>query len=119
MTARWHRQRRHLLLTIILIAALYLFSGGLLASTESRWLISSDGDLTPQDKRATADPGGESPKHTNDDVEIVVASMKRENITWLHNYLLSWTKNIYVVDDRNAELTVPQNKGRESMVFLT
>ena len=53
------------------------------------------------------------------DVEMVVASMKKENLTWLDDYLLGWKKNIYVVDDPTAPLTVQRNKGRESMVFLT
>lgn len=61
-----------------------------------------------------------SPLTQNDDsVEMVVASTTRENVTWLHDYLLQWTKNIYVVDDPKAALTVPKNKGREAMVFLT
>ncbi len=57
--------------------------------------------------------------HTDNDVEMVVASMKRENLTWLDDYLLDWKKNIYVVDDPTAPLTVAVNKGREAMVFLT
>lgn len=66
---------------------------------------------------------GEKPKDAqkvaDNNVELVVASMKKENITWLHDYLTDWKKNIYVVDDPTAELTVPLNKGREAMVFLT
>ncbi|KAF5244570.1 hypothetical protein FANTH_7649 [Fusarium anthophilum] len=67
-------------------------------------------------------------KHRNDyshmalgdhDVEMVVASMKHENVSWLDEYLPEWKKNIYVVDDNKAKLTVPTNKGREAMVFLT
>lgn len=58
-------------------------------------------------------------KHGEDDVEMVIASMQRENVTWLHDYLKDWKKNIYVVDDPKAPLTVPTNKGREAMVFLT
>ena len=53
------------------------------------------------------------------DIEMVVASMTKENTTWLYDYLLDWKKNIYVVDDPTAALTVPMNKGREAMVFLT
>ena len=45
--------------------------------------------------------------------------MKMENVTWLDDYLHDWKKNIYVVDDPAAPLTVPVNKGREAMVFLT
>jgi hypothetical protein len=59
------------------------------------------------------------PRLGEDDVELVVASMKRENTAWLSKNLLGWKKNIYMVDDPDAPLTVPVNKGREAMVFLT
>lgn len=50
---------------------------------------------------------------------VVVASQASENATWLNQYFPDWEKNIYRVDDPNAPLTVPKNKGRESMVYLT
>jgi len=50
---------------------------------------------------------------------VVVASQASENATWLNEYFPSWEKNIYRVDDAKAPLTVPKNKGRESMVYLT
>ncbi|KEY72453.1 hypothetical protein S7711_05128 [Stachybotrys chartarum IBT 7711] len=68
-------------------------------------------------------PLANTPKPTlklgDDDVEMVVASMKKENITWLHDYLPDWEKSIYVVDDPSAQHTVSKNKGREAMVFLS
>lgn len=51
--------------------------------------------------------------------ELVVASMKRDDTSWLAEHLPDWTRSIYVVDDRHAPLTVARNKGRESMVYLT
>jgi hypothetical protein len=50
---------------------------------------------------------------------VVVASQASENATWLNHYFPSWETNIYHVDDPDAPLTVPKNKGRESMVYLT
>lgn len=50
---------------------------------------------------------------------MVVGRMKDDNTTWLFDNFSDWNKMIYTVDDRNADLTVPQNKGRESMVYLT
>ncbi|KAF2126795.1 hypothetical protein P153DRAFT_70073 [Dothidotthia symphoricarpi CBS 119687] len=50
---------------------------------------------------------------------VVVASQASENATWLDEYFPQWEKNIYRVDDPQAPLTVPKNKGRESMVYLT
>ncbi|KAF2851747.1 hypothetical protein T440DRAFT_393996 [Plenodomus tracheiphilus IPT5] len=50
---------------------------------------------------------------------VVVASQAAENATWLDEYFPDWEKNIYRVDDPHAALTVPKNKGRESMVYLT
>lgn len=51
--------------------------------------------------------------------ELVVASMKGDNTSWLEENFAGWWKNLYVVDDRAAELTVVRNKGREGMVYLT
>lgn len=53
------------------------------------------------------------------ELELVVASVKAENTSWFHTYLPDWHKNIYVADDPSAPLTVPLNKGHESMVYLT
>jgi hypothetical protein len=50
---------------------------------------------------------------------VVVASQASENATWLNHYFPAWETNIYHVDDPDAPLTVPKNKGRESMVYLT
>lgn len=52
-------------------------------------------------------------------VEFVVASMKRDDTSWFKKYIPRWKANIYIVDDSRASLTVPQNKGREAMVYLT
>ncbi|KAK8134508.1 hypothetical protein PG984_006520 [Apiospora sp. TS-2023a] len=54
------------------------------------------------------------------EVDVVVASTKSDNTTWFHRHLPpQWNKSIYVVNDPKASLTVPQNKGREAMVYLT
>jgi hypothetical protein len=50
---------------------------------------------------------------------MVVASQRSENTTWLHHFFPQWEKYIYHVDEPTADLTVPKNKGRESMVYLT
>lgn len=50
---------------------------------------------------------------------LVVASRKHENTRWLQGHFDAWLKFIYVTDDPRAELTVPVNKGREAMVYLT
>lgn len=50
---------------------------------------------------------------------MVVASMKKDNTSWLFENFPDWHKSVYVVDDEDAELTVGENKGRESMVYLT
>ncbi|KAK2799981.1 hypothetical protein FQN51_006410 [Onygenales sp. PD_10] len=59
-----------------------------------------------------------SPGDINDH-EIVMAAMSSDNTSWLYEYFPDWKKNIYVVDNPMAELTVAKNKGRESMAYLT
>lgn len=51
--------------------------------------------------------------------EIVVASLKDDDTSWIAEHLSDWHASIYTVDDPLSELTVPVNKARESMVYLT
>ncbi|KAI1272517.1 hypothetical protein F5Y07DRAFT_379716 [Xylaria sp. FL0933] len=69
------------------------------------------------DQKEEGKDGGK--KQEGRDLELVVASVKAEDTSWFHAYLPSWHKNIYVADDPSAPLTVPTNKGREAMVYLT
>lgn len=75
-------------------------------------LSESDYEHTPQHPRVPLPP-------LEIHRDLVVASMKSDNTSWLFEYFPDWHKSIYVVDDKNAELTVEVNKGRESMVYLT
>ncbi|SMY18719.1 unnamed protein product [Zymoseptoria tritici ST99CH_1A5] len=56
--------------------------------------------------------------HLEDEVALVVASQKGDDTAWLDAFS-KWTRSIYVTDDPTAALTVPMNKGREGMVYLT
>ena len=53
------------------------------------------------------------------DKELVVASLEREDTLWIQQYLPDWKTYIYVADNPQAPFTVPENKGREAMVYLT
>lgn len=61
-----------------------------------------------------AGQGKEGPSKT-----FVVASLEKEDISWLHQYLPEWDISRYVADDPSANLTVPKNKGQEAMTYLT
>lgn len=53
---------------------------------------------------------------------LVIAKLKEENATWAEQIaqeLPHLASAIYTVDDYNASLTVPMNKGHEAMVYLT
>ena len=50
---------------------------------------------------------------------LVVASKIDSNTSWLDQHFPDWSKSVYVADNPEAEWTVPQNKGREAMVYLT
>ncbi|KAK4136430.1 hypothetical protein BT67DRAFT_178524 [Trichocladium antarcticum] len=53
------------------------------------------------------------------EAQLVIASLKHEDTSWVRHHLPSWSHSIYIVDDPRAALTVPKNKGREAMVYLT
>lgn len=50
---------------------------------------------------------------------LVVASMKGDDTSWLDEFFSDWERNVYVMNDASAQLTVARNKGRESMAYLT
>jgi Protein of unknown function (DUF3431) len=49
---------------------------------------------------------------------LVVASMEKDDTSWIQTHLSDWIVYRYVVDTPSAQYTVPQNKGREAMVYL-
>jgi len=51
-------------------------------------------------------------------IMLVVASQTTDNTTWLEGSFPSWEKSVYLTD-APSNLSVPVNKGRESMVYLT
>lgn len=51
------------------------------------------------------------------DVGLVVASLKKTDVTWLNKFP-DWSPQIYVVDN-DVRKDVPINKGHEAMVYLT
>jgi hypothetical protein len=51
--------------------------------------------------------------------ELVVASMAGDDVSWLEEFFDTWKRNVYIVNNASAPLTVPINKGREAMPFLT
>ncbi|KAI2469125.1 hypothetical protein F4781DRAFT_395325 [Annulohypoxylon bovei var. microspora] len=53
------------------------------------------------------------------ETEIVVASTSREDASWVYRHFPHWNPKVYIVDDPLTQLTVPKNKGREAMVYLT
>lgn len=55
----------------------------------------------------------------SEEKRLVVASEKADDTTWLQRRLPQWPVSRYIVDDTEGNLTVPIQKGRESMVYLT
>lgn len=53
--------------------------------------------------------------------ELVIAAMRKSDMSWLDRNVSQWTTNVYRADADKAEtnFTVPQNKGNEAMVYLT
>ncbi|TRX87772.1 hypothetical protein FHL15_011329 [Xylaria flabelliformis] len=115
------RSPRRLLVATFLVIALFL----ILARHGREYVVGPAQAPAP----ATLHPehehehGGEShivvEQKQDHELELVVASVKAENTSWFDTYLPDWHKNIYVADDPHAPLTVPRNKGREAMVYLT
>lgn len=117
---RRRNREKAIFLTIFIIFALYLlfFSNSSPRKHVNPTIYDSEAlggpYRDPQSGKATPAPQSAPIRKS-----MVVASMKSDDVSWLHNYFPDWHKSIYVVDDKKAQLTVKQNKGRESMVYLT
>ena len=109
---RRRNREKSILLTIFIVCAIYFI---FYADTSKRELVYDDEEML-KEIRDARQASAQKPLIQKD---MVVASMQKDNISWLFEEFPDWHKNIYVVDDPNADLTVPQNKGRESMVYLT
>ena len=69
----------------------------------------------------TSKPTASDVSHTAPDVSrhLVVCKIKSADTSWIERELPTADVSIYVVDDPQAQFTVPKNKGRESMAYLT
>lgn len=56
---------------------------------------------------------------TGSSIATVVASQIRDNTTWLPMFFPDWNHNIFIADQFTAALSIPRNKGREGMTYLT
>ena len=121
---RRRNRTKAIFFTIFIVLSIYFlfFAGASPANTTSN-------DRPSYAERHGATPRPKVPQPTVPDElarpavrkrkEIVVASMKSDDTSWLAEYFTDWSRSVYVVDDQKAALTVTQNKGRESMVYLT
>jgi hypothetical protein len=73
----------------------------------------------PLDLAAPDSPKHTTPEHASPPYQFVAPSLKNDDTAWLGEYFPDWKANVYVVDDQNASLTVPENKGHEAMAYLT
>ncbi|KAF2012281.1 hypothetical protein BU24DRAFT_426143 [Aaosphaeria arxii CBS 175.79] len=64
------------------------------------------------------EPVAKPPGSTYSHIMVVPKTMK-EDITWMDREIPDTPKIVYEVDNPDAENKVPQNKGREAMVYLT
>jgi hypothetical protein len=117
---RRRSKEKAILVTILIVYALYfLFFAKNSRDQESA--VSAHNVVHDEGAHQDSRSGQASPSHDSKRIEkdMVVASMKSDNTSWLFENFPDWHKSVYVVDDKNAELTVARNKGRESMVYLT
>ncbi|KAJ5088997.1 Lipase class 3 [Penicillium argentinense] len=130
ISPRRRNRIKAILLTIFIVFALYfLFFAGsepkakAISTDKARYAppgVATPG-LRPDTHRDTSSKstGEQARPIVRPHKEMVVASMKRDDTSWLPDYFPDWSQSIYVVDDTSAPLTVAKNKGRESMVYLT
>ncbi|CAI7600523.1 unnamed protein product [Penicillium glandicola] len=113
---RRRSRMKAIFLTIFIVIALYLI---FFSTSESPVKTEAGSYAQKHEHGSTKQPDELARPAVPRRKEMVVASMKSDDTSWLLEYFPDWTKSIYVVDDKRAPLTVTRNKGRESMVYLT
>lgn len=105
VVGRHPRRLRWLLVAALLTACLlFKFSYGLCCTSPYVYSEHASVHATPA-KKSTP-------------VAMVVASQLGDNVEWLDAFP-HFAKLVYVTNDPTANLRVPENKGREGMVYLT
>ncbi|PYI17490.1 hypothetical protein BO86DRAFT_407277 [Aspergillus japonicus CBS 114.51] len=121
---RRRSQEKAILCTILIVYALYFLffsksSEHAHIDTSAHDAVSKGGPYRDMRSGQAAPSASAARLSKTLDREMVVASMKTDDVSWLYQYFPEWHKSVYVVDDKKAQLTVKLNKGRESMVYLT
>lgn len=111
---------------LCVLGAFAIFSLILMVKSKPSWStqlpdneLSSDAE--PHHQTSTSSAANSVTSGTNNIPRnsFVVASKKGDDTTWIDQHLSDWNLVRYMVDDHEAQYTVPENKGRESMVYLT
>ncbi|KKY17925.1 hypothetical protein UCRPC4_g05297 [Phaeomoniella chlamydospora] len=108
------------LLVSIFVVILYHRQASLLRKVSREDLLNVAPAEEPKEKansklpKGTAKPAGEPYTRM-----LVMGKFSFDDTSWVDSSDLNVNTTIYIVDDPNAEITVPQNKGREAMVYLT
>lgn len=117
---RRRSREKAIFITIFIVFALYfLFFANSSARRQAAAVhegVASQGGPNRDSRSGQATPLRQPQRVEKD---LVVASMKKDDVSWLFEFFPDWHKSVYVVNDPEAELTVKLNKGRESMVYLT
>ncbi|OOF90022.1 hypothetical protein ASPCADRAFT_212302 [Aspergillus carbonarius ITEM 5010] len=121
---RRRNQEKAIFCTILIIYALYfLFFAGSSdpkrADTSAQNVVKGGPHRDSRSGQASPSASAAARQRQTITKEMVVASITGDDVSWLYEYFPEWHKSVYVVDDKNAKLTVQLNKGRESMVYLT
>ncbi|RJE27457.1 hypothetical protein PHISCL_00191 [Aspergillus sclerotialis] len=85
---------------------------GIIGADDPRGSYGSGGMRPPESKFSTA------LQNTVNDKVIVVGKREDEDTDWVIDELPDWQHAIYTVDNPNAPLSLPQNKGKEANVYL-
>lgn len=105
---------------LLYLSAVCAFAFVLIYRTSISWPDVA-GSLQPDWPRVSHDHTPEPEaieKPAPERIMLVVASQTTDNTTWLDGSFPSWEKSVYLTD-APSNLSVPVNKGRESMVYLT
>lgn len=92
------------------------------ATAAANVYFAPNGSPAPPFNTSSFIPGVPKPNGAHYSKTLVIAQLKEDNTTWATSPEMQrhgWSVAAYVVNDRNAELRPPKNKGHEAMVYLS
>lgn len=115
---RWMYLVAMVCVTLILVYRYHAIPHPVLPPPDPAHDLKLGGAAEPAKPQSSFVPGVAKPLSESYTRTLVMGRLRSEDVSWTH-HLPNINCSIYTVDDDEADLQIPKNKGHEAMVYLT